>query len=115
MTIRVPRSALSFSYRPHIRGTICKRYHKGWWIGSVFELFSPASEAAMSINTVIHTIELDGKHYVAVTIDGLDKRYGPFSAGQAEAMAGQIAGICRTLFHSGVVVPARPATRRLAG
>jgi hypothetical protein len=69
----------------------------------------------MSINTVIHTIELDGKHYVAVTIDRLDKRYGPFSAGQAEAMAGQIAGVCRTLFHSGVVVPARPATRRLAG
>jgi hypothetical protein len=67
------------------------------------------------ISTTITPIEIDGKHFVDVTIDGLDKRYGPyFTAGEAEAMAGQIAGTCRVLFHSGAVVPARPAARRRA-
>ena len=60
------------------------------------------------IATTITLIEVDNQFWITVTIDGLDKRYGPyFTADEAEAMAGQIAGTCRVLFHSGTVVPAR--------
>ena len=60
----------------------------------------------MVTSTAIQPVEVDGKHYVNVNIDGCKtNRYGPYvDADAAGAMARQVAGVCRSLFHSGPIV-----------
>ena len=56
-------------------------------------------------------IEIDGKHYVDVIMDGHDKRYGPYAgADEAEAMARKFAAVYR-LFRGGDW-PAAPAAAK---
>ena len=58
------------------------------------------------IAATITPIEIDGKHFVDVTIDGcaLEPR-GPFAdETEAEVEARRIAGVCQVLLHGGAVV-----------
>jgi hypothetical protein len=70
------------------------------------------SEAAMTVSTAIQPIECDGRFWVEVVIDGHEtNRYGPYAnIGAAEAVARQIAGVCRSLFQSGPIVVRQPAS-----
>ena len=46
--------------------------------------------------TNITAVEADGQHWVKVTLDGREKRHGPYSsANEAEAMANKFAAVCR--------------------
>jgi hypothetical protein len=51
--------------------------------------------------TSIQLIEIDGQHWVSVSLDGLAlERRGPFpDVSAAEAMAARLAAICRELAH----------------
>jgi hypothetical protein len=48
--------------------------------------------------TNIQPVEIDGKHYVDVSIDGHANCYGPYPDDEAKAMAARIAAVCRC-FH----------------
>ena len=66
----------------------------------------------MTVSTAIQPIECDGRFWVEVVIDGHEtNRYGPYAnISAAEAMARQIAAVCRGLFHSGPIVMRQPAS-----
>ena len=66
----------------------------------------------MTVSTAIQPIECDGRFWVEVVIDDHEtNRYGPYAnIGAAEAMARQIAAVCRGLFHSGPIVVRQPAS-----
>ena len=68
----------------------------------------------MTVSTAIQPIERDGQFWVEVVIDGHDtKCYGPYAnISAAEAMARQIAAVCRGLFHSGPIVIRQSAALR---
>ena len=66
----------------------------------------------MTVSTAIQPIERNGRFWVEVVIDGRKlNRYGPYAnSDAAEAMARQIVGVCRSLFHSGPIVVRLPAS-----
>ena len=61
--------------------------------------------------TNITAVEADGQHWVKVTLDGCEKRHGPYSsANEAEAMANKFAAVCR-LFGDWPAAPPAAAAR----
>jgi hypothetical protein len=71
----------------------------------------------MSISTNIRLVKTGNEHWVSTTIDGLEQleRQGPFAdKTEAEAAARWIAGVCQTIFRSGVVVAPMPGEVRIA-
>jgi hypothetical protein len=66
-------------------------------------------------STTITPIEIDGQFWIAIQLDGDEKRYGPYSdAEAAEAMAARMGKICRGVFHQTVQIGVvqQPAANR---
>jgi hypothetical protein len=66
-------------------------------------------------STTITPIEIDGQFWIAIQLDGDEKRYGLYSdAEAAEAMAARMGKICRGVFHQTVQfgVVQQPAANR---
>ena len=63
------------------------------------------------MNLAIQPVEIDGKHYVGVIMDGDPHRYGPFpDPDEAGAAASRIAAICRAMHMRTEVRRAEPRT-----
>ena len=64
--------------------------------------------------TDIQPIEIDGKHYIDVVVDGQElQRRGPFQdAEAAEATAAQLASFCRGLLRQPVNIGAAPTPHK---